>query len=262
MAPPKPIPKPAPKPAPKPVPRPPPVIIINPGTGNTNNPNCYRPDNTYSCPVDTRRKRSNGLYVGIAFAAMFALVVLILAAIHFARWRARRRALKERAALEVEGKSVDNSDGLTAAAFGGAGGGVVVGGVDGVDGGVSGMEQIQGQAIAMPYGVPTYPMPTPNVFVNPASSGLKEYVDEKVDAGGLSFLPISSRPDTPEETPEVSYTSPPSSILPTDNTAIINEDHTPITNASIDVPGPKEEWTPESIHIPGGSVDTPPSSKQ
>lgn len=210
----------------------------------------------------THRKRSNGLYVGIAFAAMFALVVLILAAIHFARWRARRRALKERAALEVEGKPVDNSDGLTAAAFGGAGGGVVVGGVDGVDGGVSGMEQIQDQAIARPYGVPTYPMPTPNVFVNPASSELEEYVDEKVEAGGLSFLPISSRPDTPaEETPEVPYTSPLSSILPTDNTVIINKDHTPITNASSDDPGPKEEWTPESFHIPDGSVDIPPSKQ-
>ena len=164
--------------------------------------------------------------------------------------------------MEAEGKSVDNPDGLAADAFGGVGT-RGVDGVDGVDSGVSEMEQVQTQSLAQPYGTPTYPMPTPNPFVEPASSEPKEYVDEKAEQGGLSFLPISSRSVTPtEETPMVPYTIPLSSTLPTDNTVINNDDHTTTTNANNDVPGPREEGTPGSFPVPPVVVDIPPPLKQ
>lgn len=196
----------------------------------------------------------SGLFVGIAFAAIFGLLALIFAAVHFARWRARRRALKESAALEANSKPVeDDPDGLVDVTVCGAESRVVVDSVDGVDGGVSEKEQIQAQAIAMPYGVPTYPMPTPHPFVDPASSEPKEYVNEKADAEELSYLPIYSRSTTPAEgTPTVPYTSPPSSILPNDNTVINKNDHSTTTTAN----------SHESFPVPFVAVGIPPSSKQ
>ncbi|KAF9544517.1 hypothetical protein EC957_011913 [Mortierella hygrophila] len=246
MAPPTPTPRPAvrptTRPTPRPTPAPVPVVPARPGPVTTRNPTCYRPKNTYSCTVDiNREKRNDGPAVAIAFAAMLGLVALIVAAVHLARWKVRRQVLKERSVMEAEGKSVDDPDGLVAAVFSG----VEIRGADGVDGGVSEMGQVQAQSIVQPYGTPSYPMPIPNPYVDPASSKPKEYVDEKAEVGGLSFLPISSRSATPPEgTPTRTHSSlslSMASTLTVDNIVNTNIDHPATTNANSNVPGPREE---------------------